>query len=425
MYTQQSAFMYNEPFPQEQEGQSGLPTESPLYSLRSQIAQDASSVAPKAHYWWKRIFVGTGILIAVLVVAFYTLPYILNLITSDILPIDDSDLIPVARVVSDTENGFRFVEPLNTEVKRTGLTNVVLDDLLKNQDTEKTRLLLEENRNALDLFQKIADAPVYQDPALGDPSQYSYNTVITPLGDMRQLTRLSLLDAYVAFAGGNATATVVAIVRPLRVADNIASPNTNLITVLVAMVMYKRVYDELGLWIDNGLMDKQTLEQVFMSLKSHGVPDFRDSLVSAYKGEYVLMRNLLQNIGATGKDVRTFICAGLSEEECDSEIAGGSMTSLLQGSYYFRPNETMASYANLSRVNIEVIDQYCESPRPPVYETWHVPSPAIRLVLEENAIGKMFYSVWSSGSPEGVIKRSCELKEKYAQLMKSLEGVQP
>ena len=176
--------------------------------------------APRSRKRWPKVLGGIGIVLLVLVVALYNLPHILNLFTSDIPPIDDSDLIPEVRNVPLEQNGWRFVEELNAEVERTGLADEPLKELLENPDTAEIERILAKNERVLELFEQIADAPDYQEPALADLVSHNASARLTSLTYARLVTKLELITAQQSFVMGESTSTVRSVEHVLTVAQH-------------------------------------------------------------------------------------------------------------------------------------------------------------------------------------------------------------
>ncbi len=200
-----------------------LPQDTPLVAIENSVLEKsapAGGQVPEEHTN-KRLgmrtgkFVRNGIGIGIVSIAFlYCLPYLLGVITSDIPPIDDSDLVPAVHNVPIEQNGWRFMEELNAEVDRTGLHGEPLRELVQDPDMEQVRTLLETNTRAFEFFEAIADAPYYQDPGSSDPATFSADTTLSPLGALRDMTYLSLLRAHVAKLANDATSTARAIEVP-------------------------------------------------------------------------------------------------------------------------------------------------------------------------------------------------------------------
>lgn len=266
------------------------------------------------------MFARIGVSIVLLIAFLYCLPYLLGATTSDIPPINDNDLVPAVHSVPIEQNGWRFIEELDVEVKRTGLRDEPLMELVRDPDMEQVRTLIESNARAFDLFEAIADAPHFQDPGNSDPATFSADTTLSPLVAVRDMAHISLLRAHMANTANDATSTARAIEVPLRVAKHIASPNTTTVGFLVAIAIDTAVYDMIEKWLDAGSLNEQTSGALAEVLQHSETAYLAHGLKNAFQGEYVFSRNMFTQMNNDAQLLREVIfqCGDPSERACDT-----------------------------------------------------------------------------------------------------------
>lgn len=365
---------------------------------------------------WVKVLLWIGITLFALVAFLYTLPHILNLVTSDIPPIDDSDLMPAVRNIPQENNGWRFVEELNAEVERTGLGKEPLKELLANSDPAQVQALLEKNARALALYRQIAEAPDFQDPALANPDTYSYDQELQSLNGIRIVSRLMLLEARFSLNAGDATSTVSTVDELLSIIHHFLRPNTTIINVMVSSSMYRELLTEIQTWVSSQLLTMDVVASLYAMVSDNDLDSVDVGFRNALMVEYAVFKNSALSGFHEGIIETENVCFGMRDEQCQRVLAFGEGDTL-----YYRPNKTIAMYAGYIRANMHGLDKGCEASPMIEYESDRLPENMVLLYVTENAIGKLLISVLTQGDYARFMVNVCELHQAQATLLEDMQ----
>ena len=132
-------------------------------------------------------------IVAFFFLLFYFLPNIFSLFSSDIAPIDDSDLRLEKVTVPQNENSYYDLIKIEDVIYiPEGKSDFISDHLAgKIWDEKFVEEILFKNREALGYFSIAANKQSFQDPAFSDPEKIGVDTVLPSANIWRKIARLS------------------------------------------------------------------------------------------------------------------------------------------------------------------------------------------------------------------------------------------
>lgn len=359
-----------------------------------QVISISSTPTPKKR--WKKRVVGALIIVITVLMGLWSFPWIASMVTSDIPPIDDSDLRLSKVNVPDAENAYFDLIKIKPVLywpddRQKDIASMVAGEMW---DEALAQEVISRNKEALEYFADASKKPKFQDPAAADPSQITPNTILPPLNSFRSISSVSALRAQDLARKGNGRESLEEAFKSVAVGQKIEESQGALIEYLVGMAIKS-----------NGL---KTIQFVAGAVPVNELVAYRDilntvyeneeGLIAAFKNEYQMGVWSLNEIDANGFPF------AFAEDAEDMDIPDFLKGQL--GGFYFRKNETQALAAEFTRSQVENIKRVCSTLQD--IEVRKVAPPTWRAYITENALGMMLYDVVSSSFNTLHVKRCDE-----------------
>ena len=321
------------------------------------------------------------------------LPHILSLFSSDIAPIDDSDLqLKKITILQDENAYYDLIKLEDTIYIPEEKDDLILDHLSdKIWDEEFVKEILSENKEALGYFSVAASKSSFQDPACADPKEISIDTALPSLNVWRKMSHISAIQALSLTKQGKDKEAFDEAFNSIRIGQKIQESQVPLIEYLVAMEMKKVGMETIQKMIVSSELSSEELKKYVRDMDEFY--ENEEGLVIALKGEYHISTKALD-----------LITPGYSYKLNEEQKKLIKETSLYD--FYFQPNKTKLYLAENIRKNIENISKpYSETEIVEISEL--ASSSPIKLYFTENAVGKVLLDI-STSNFDSVIKKKCE-----------------
>lgn len=319
--------------------------------------------------WWVKVLIGLGILIGTIVLlfgAFITAVVIASFKYQDIEPIDDSDL--ALQVIMLPPNG-----------------NGTLDVLKELETVEKN-----DGARATEIFARAAQAGGYQDLALLDPAQFSFDAVLPPLSAFRagaSSSQAYILSSYRAGTLSGETA-FTGLKNILKISAKIEDSRSNTVDQMFAIAMSanaSRAVIELAKEYEG---EPEVLAEAAWDIREYE-PSGR-GIVEALKVEYQHHKHQFLLL-TEGTDTPAEL------EEAPVRV----------NSFTYFPNETLGYFADDTREKIAMFSAGCEV-EPRIESERRFPSNMLLVWFTPNVIGKVLIDVMGAATYTTVRDRQCD-----------------
>lgn len=330
------------------------------------------------------------------------LPKILNIITEDIPPINDADLQLHQVTIPDSDNAYFDLEKIKDVIYFPSENSQIIRDMIdgKTWDDAVAEEIITKNAQALIYFSEAASKPLFQDPALGDLENYSFDAATPALATWRQVAQISAVNAiYLAKQGKDKDAMDQALLSA-QIGQKIQESQSSLIEFLVALAM-----KELGLETLQSVLATSKLSSIELKQYTSLLDKYyknEGGLISAFIAEYLGETLWIKEITSGNQELINEINDAIDTNKYITIENTGEFTN----NYYFRPNESKLIIAENIRKHIQSVTAPCGEIVPIDIEPL-APTNIVLLILEENAIGKILHDV-SAASMTDVSIRKCE-----------------
>lgn len=304
-----------------------------------------------------------GLLVVIAVVFFLSLNIFLG---RDEPPFDDSDLWLPKVEISQSDNAFYYFEdirekiyiPYNIE------ENKLFQDMSNGQawDAEFAKELIDKNQQAFESFNKAFDCPVYQQPSLIDPKEFSINTIIYSVGYLRNIAQLSCVKATYLFKEDKQQEAFEQIIKNLELSQMLKNaPLPQLIDGLVSLTIDDISLKNLRLMIPETNLSSSALKEQINKLDEF--KGNNDWIKTSFKLEYIKQQNAYR------------------------ELANYS-------SYFYKPNQTKRMFAEHYQGMIRNAEQdYYKDMESFEFNPLYLENFSIETLFKGNLIGKIFYDM--------------------------------
>jgi hypothetical protein len=392
---------------------------SPLRPQNSTSNQTAFSTVPagqkKRRGSTKKILFVVGLAPVILIVLFFLTPFVLGLVTRDIEPPDDSDLLLTDAEIPRAENAyFDFlafggpygsgIEPKVTIYEPSDQhKNINIIAILEGRlrDDAIVQETVEKNTEAFKVLDGALRRPYYQDINIDTPEKITLNVVLAPLNTLRQVARIQALRALYVSRHEGPDAGMREAFKVIELGQQLQNSGIqSLIQFLVGIVIKNHGMATVQTILNQGEIASTTLNS-YIALMNTYTRSSSKSLSTAIRGEYTMFTSISDvfNNGGLLEDIKGVDAARLK--------IGKSFYS-----FYYRPNETKKLYADWTRDLIRKANGACSnlsnkgSDEDPVPYSTLAFSP-FALYFTENAIGTIILSV-SLASLDNTIVKKCD-----------------
>lgn len=332
---------------------------------------DETTVVPQKRKmaWWVKVLIGLGVLIGTIVLlfgAFITAVVIASFKYQDIGPIDDSDL--ALQVITLPTNG-----------------NGTLDVLRELETIEKG-----DGARATEIFARAAQAGGYQDPALLDPAQFSFDAVLPPLNAFRAGASSSQAYILSSYRAGTLSgeAAFAGLRNILKVSAKIETSRSNTVDQMVAIAMSAQASKAIIELTKEYEGEHEVLAEAAWNMREY--EPYHDGMVEALKVEYQHHKHQLPSV-TQGADMPPEL------EEVPVRV----------NSFTYFPNETLGYFADDTRKKIAMFGAGCET-RTGLESERRLPSNMLLAWFTPNVVGKALSDVLGSATLATLRQRQCD-----------------
>lgn len=305
----------------------------------------------------------------------------LTYLSRDIPPFDDSDMAVSPIILKDEENAYFDLLEIEKTIYYPEEKKELITKMANGEEWDQSFAdeLIAKNAEALKSFRNMLTRKGYQDPAVQvSEKEFSPSMILGPVGNIRTIAYISLIQARTYLGQGSIIEAQKVTLDCGKVAMLLQnSPRSHLLGYLVGFAIKKSALLLLG---DISRQYPAPLSEDLMdSLKSLERNSF--SIQESFRMEYQIGRNLLKNLDAS----------------LFGEISGENVNSLYFH-FLFKPNETLGYFYDLNRSMVFMAEGECgdASIVVPKY-SWNKEDrnglEKVSLVVTENAVGKVLYSV--------------------------------
>lgn len=341
----------------------------------------------------KKIIIGIIILI-VLVILF---PFILNLFTSDIDPIDDSDLSLQVITISDEENSYYDLIKIEDVLYQPEERREEIIDMTEGRawDEKLAEEIIFKNKEAFELFSLATKKSKYQNPNLAIPENINLYTEFTAMSSWRIMSEYSSIRALYLSRQGKDKEAIEEALNSLYIGQKIQDSQVSLLEYLVAISIKERGLETVQKIIASADLDNIELKKYVSELKQFY--ENENGFIAVSKGEY--------NVGSLSIDA--LVNGDFDVFKYSTEEQNKDMAKKLNNNYYFRPNKTKALFASYARKKIKNANQFCNN-----IENVEIkrlaPTSYLEMYISENLVGKVLNDIIANSSFAVIIKKCNE-----------------
>lgn len=336
----------------------------------------------------KRIIIGIVIIIILVIL----LPCILNLFTSDIDPIDDSDLKLQVILIPDEENAyFDLIKIDDVLYQPEGRKKEIIDMANNNSwNQELAEDIISNNQKALELFSLAAQKPKFQNPILSNPDNIKPNIALPPLASWKIMSEYSSIKAIYLLKQGQNEDAIEEALKSIQIAQKIQESQLTFIEYLLAMAMRERGLKNIQNIISSVDIGSNILKEHNINMNSFYGNE--NGFINIIKGRYGWNAMIINAI-ETG-DVEMLQMMGWKIRD-----------KYPKNNYYFRPNKTKKLFMEEAKSIIKNANQYCNDIQLPKNNI-ELSSSLIKNYLTENVNGEAMFYI-NKGSINPLFEKKC------------------
>lgn len=346
------------------------------------------------------ILVLLGIII-ILITIFLYIPIILNLFTSDIAPINDSDLKLKKTYVSNEDNAYFDLKKINNVIYWPKDKQQKIIDMSngKTWDDKFAQQLLSQNTQTIQYFHQAIKKTKYQNPEIENLSDINLDNFLSSINinDWLDVARINAIQSLYILQQGKDKEALDEALNSLKLGQKIQDSQLTLIEYLVASKI-----KEIGLETIRKIISVSKLPTIELKQYIQKLNEFyenENNLITVLKVEYNIHTKLVDEIlrKISEKDIKE-----LQKIFKDKKIEN---FKFLLNNYHFKPNKTKLLFAEYTKSNINKINQSCEKIN--INTKQSSPENFLNLYLKENAIGKILYYIFATDLND-IITIRCE-----------------
>ncbi len=340
-----------------------------------------ASVAVPPKRKWKKVLWIMGAVLAILVIFVWQYPRIMGMLTSDIGPIDDSDLALQIVSVPDAENSYFDLVKIPKLVGDIDILNKHTDGTIWND--QFVAQVLAQNADILTTFDEAAKKSKYQDPVSADPAKISPDNILPPLNSIRTAATLSAVKARVLAREGKGEEALAEAFKSVKIGQQMEGSQGSLIGYLVAMAM-----KNIGLKTAQSIISTTNIPPQILNHYASQLSSFqsdKDGFKKTIRAEYIILKSLVDLVSSPGG--RELII-----KANDDGLGVGEGIKYLNNNFYIRPNKTKELFSDITRFRETQIEKPCSILEKEGKEEFSL----IKSYFTENAIGKNLANVVKS-----------------------------
>lgn len=358
-------------------------------------------VTPKKR---RRVLKTVLLVVLILIVGYFSLPYVLGLLYRDIKSVNDEDLLFQKVVISDEQNSYFDLMGAADVFSKPSTDKAQLFEDIKDDETWDQVFvdeLLHDNESALEFFSLAAGKPYFQNPAISDPINISPNVVLPPLVKFRDMGHLSAIKSLSLAKKGDGAEAIQEASKSLAVAQKIQDSHVFLIEYLTTLPMKARAWKVIQTIVATTDIDSSILSLYAKDLKRYSRND--EGLISAFKSEYQTQKWIVDAMTTKDKEKIKTVQETLGED-----------FERTRPSFQFQPNATKVLFAEYARTQINDSERDCGSlelknaeSALPSYASKPGIISSTRLYFTKNVIGSVLHDI-VAGSYGAVQLKRCQ-----------------
>ncbi len=343
-----------------------------LYKNLAEIKKDSFLEEPKKIQRFGYYFV---MVIAIPVFSAFALLQILNLSAYDIPNPNDADLQLQTLSIPKQDNAFYVLLEAKDKIF------LPEDKLVKGLDDSVAQEIIQKNEEALALLDKGVSLPVFQQPELQDPKNFSASQIVTSVSFLRNLARVNSVKAMALQSQGKGKEALDQSMKTIKMAQMIQDSQGPLINYLIGLAV-----KEIGLSNFRDLVQNSNLQPSELLSYESQLDKYKESRLSlqkALRSEYIMLINTKE----TSIDP---VFRREKPKEDSNELLRDIPQNVVVGNiFYYQPNKTKLLFAQVYRNMISNADKknyslITSTEKMPVNWT---------IVFQNNAVGKIISNV--------------------------------
>lgn len=362
----------------------------------------------------KRILLITGGviigIIILLVVGFFSLPYVLSIVDGkDEVLQDDTSILPSKVNILIPGNAYETLSTISEQDEPIPELNQWFSQTdPKPIDWVRAQQILSANRITIETFNEASNMDYYQVPYLADPAQFDYlnDELLVPMSGLRNAAKLSALNALNLARQNQLEPAIDQSLAVYQTGHMLLQSNSTLIQALTGLAIaqeglksYDTIVDEYNLslgqkqYVKNYLKARINNTRAFDSAMRFEYLTTKQILSEWKKGDYDSMINE-QGVEDAGKEVNAYGKLGKS-------------------SYHFKINMTINEAAQLTEQKLEWVKNPCSATEPSQPNL-----NGLKLYITENSVGKLLNNTLLNAT-NTVYTKQCQLEKNLNSIIKS------
>lgn len=355
------------------------------------IAQPLTEQIPPKKHKILKVFLWILALPIIYYVLKFTIYTTASLITSDILPIDESAFVLEKVQVKDEDNVLTVLEKIPTVLttKEATTTVDIINGTIKDKETMEEALI--GKQEALTLFEEASSKLQYQNPAFVDQ-----NSITADLEQpdstkiLRSITRLNSVQAILLAQNGNQKEALEKAFIPLKIANKIENSQTGMLDILIAgyikgtsLLTIARIIEQENIASTSQVSSDDLIKY---STELNNYYTSKEGYKMAAKNEYFFARNSVKGIynGLRGSYL---------DDSSKYKAFLQKIPDRIQPGYIFRINETLQIVSGQYQKYLDSINLPCsELKYIPPKETQTSKSDMYLTSIKENGVGVLLTS---------------------------------
>lgn len=337
---------------------------------------------PKKRHILRNIFLTIGILVVLLFIFNFSLPYILNFFAKDAVSVQDQDLQIDPQPLPQNQNAFYDV----LQIKPLLFYSQDVIDGVKNPSKWNENLVqdaLSKNAQVFTLIDTVLQKPKYQNPIFADPA----NVTLSAWTDSAQkidpfilikTARTIELHAQQLQRQEKDNEAITESLKSVALGQLINGYQPTLVEYLVGIALKQS-----GLEASQRLLIGQKLTSDYLISQISNLEKYKNNsegLVNSIKGEY-LFATVAIDSALKGNDAAVASLIGNS----DKENSGKPIS--IKNNYLFQPNKTKSIFAQYYRKSLSDIQQSCSMIKEIKSSQPQKIKPSPLMIFTQNSIG--------------------------------------
>ena len=323
----------------------------------------------------------------------------LFLFSKDESPVDDKDLWLSNLNIPEQENLFYCLMEASDKISLAEGENI--HDYYEG-NIESATLLLENNKEFFNYFDKCLTFNVFQDPVYNDIENFWIGSMLVSRPEITWSIKLVLTKARHLFEQGEEEQAFNEVFKVIKVTHIIENSQGPIIQYLIGLYNKERALMQL-----REMLPDTKLSSALLMSYAESLDEFKDSTEGLTKGIKSECMNLM--------NTKLKFLDGIGTEEELEYLSVNDEISRIKRyiSYFYKPNKTKRFMTDVFRLQIAntTVDYFKDIQ--PIdsalnYDEIRIPESKIKILLTENILGRMFMNMSLVDFPESYKKKFLE-----------------